>query len=256
MLSHFSRVASEYRQVRTTDVEPIAFIGEMLKDFPEVKAADVGCGAGRYDLLLFQHIKNLHLTCIDINKSMLNQVSDYLSSHGIIDFEIIEANANDNIPLEENAMDCIFTFNAIHHFDFVKFIEKSARVIKKGGRVFIYTRLREQNTRNIWGQYFSLFSEKENRLHELVEMKREARSVDLLTLETAKPFKFRRKATLGHLINQVNARHYSTFSLYEDNELEKALREFQENIKKNFQDTNRIEWYDENILLVLKRKQD
>ncbi len=256
MLSHFSQVASKYRQVRTTDVEPIAFIGEILKDFPEVKAADVGCGAGRYDLLLFQHIKNLHLTCIDINKSMLNQVSDYLSSHGIIDFEIIEANANDNIPLEENAMDCIFTFNALHHFDFVKFIEKSARVIKEGGRVFIYTRLREQNTRNIWGQYFPLFSEKENRLHELIEMKREAQSVDLLTLETAKPFKFRRNATLGHLINQVNARHYSTFSLYEDNELENALEKFQENIKENFQDTNRIEWYDENILLVLKRKQD
>jgi len=52
MHSHFSRLASSYRQVRTTDVEPIPFIGETLKGLPEVKAADVGCGDGRYDILI------------------------------------------------------------------------------------------------------------------------------------------------------------------------------------------------------------
>ena len=255
MCNHFSRVASKYREVRTTDVEPITYIGEILKDSPEVWAADVGCGAGRYDLLLHQHIKNLHLTCIDVNESMLEQASDYLSSHGVINFETTKADANDNIPLEENTMDCILTFNAVHHFDFVRFIEKSARVLKKEGMLFIYTRLREQNARNIWGQYFPLFSEKEDRLYELNEMKQQIQSVDLLNLETAKPFKYKRNATLEDLINQVDARHYSTFSLYEDNELNKALGKFQENIKEIFQDTNRIEWYDENVLLVLKRKQ-
>jgi hypothetical protein len=30
-------------------------------------------------LLLFQHVKNLHLTCIDLNESMLQQVADYLT---------------------------------------------------------------------------------------------------------------------------------------------------------------------------------
>ena len=123
MYSHFSHVASVYRQIRTTDVEPIAFISETLKGLPEVKAADVACGAGRYDLLLFQHLNNLHLTCIDINESMLEQVSDYLKSHGITNINTIKADGKD-FPLEDNSMDCIFTFNAIHHFDFVKFIEK------------------------------------------------------------------------------------------------------------------------------------
>ena len=31
MYSHFSQVSSVYRQIRSTDVEPIAFIGETLK---------------------------------------------------------------------------------------------------------------------------------------------------------------------------------------------------------------------------------
>lgn len=74
--NHFSKVAFNYRRIRTTDVEPIAFIGETLRKLPEIKAADIGCGAGRYDLLLFQYINNLHLTCIDINEHMLAKVSD------------------------------------------------------------------------------------------------------------------------------------------------------------------------------------
>ncbi len=68
---HFAKVASSYRRIRATDVEPIAFIGETLGKLPEVKAADIGCGAGRYNLLFFQYINNLHLTCIDINENVL-----------------------------------------------------------------------------------------------------------------------------------------------------------------------------------------
>lgn len=84
--NHFSKVASIYRRIRTTDVEPIAFIGKTLGKLPEVKASDIGCGAGRYDLLLFQYINNLHLTCIDINEHMLEKVSEYLRSKGINNF--------------------------------------------------------------------------------------------------------------------------------------------------------------------------
>ena len=253
MYNHFSRIAPGYRELRTTDVEPIALIGETLKGLSEVKAADVGCGAGRYDLLLFRYINNLHLTCIDINETMLKQVSDYLTRHKITNFKTIKSDA-EVIPLKDNSMDCILTFNAIHHFDFIKFLEKSGRVLKEGGKIFIYTRLRSQNARNIWGQYFPLFSERETRLYELNEMEQWIQSVDLVSLETAKPFNYKRLATLEQLVEKVKAKHYSTFSLYEEDELDKALKTFQENIRRQFKDTNQIEWFDENILLILKRK--
>jgi len=249
---HFSRVSSSYRQVRTTDAEPIRFMGEVLKDLSQVKAADIGCGAGRYDHLLFQHLNSLHLTCIDMNESMLKQVSDYLIHHDIIDFETIKADGKD-VPLKDNSMDCIFTFNAIHHLDFVKFIENTAGIIKPNGRIFIYTRLRSQNARNIWGQYFPLFSQKEDRLYELHEMEQYIQSVRSLKLEMTKIFRYKRGSKLEQLVEKVKAKHYSTFSLYEKNELAESLQTFQDNLKYLFQDTNQIEWYDENILLVLKK---
>jgi SAM-dependent methyltransferase len=253
MYDHFSQLAPRYRDLRITDVEPIAFIGETLKGLPEVKAADVGCGDGRYDLLLFQYLNNLHLTCIDTNDSMLEHVSDYLTNHNITQFETIQA-GSETFPLENNSMDCILTFNAIHHFDFLKFIEKAAESIKKNGKIFIYTRLRNQNARNIWGQYFPSFVEKETRLYELNEMEQWIQSVDSLTIERVKLFKYKRNSTLERLVDQVKGRHYSTFSLYKEDELDEALKTFQDNIRQAFQKTGHIEWFDENVLLILKPK--
>lgn len=252
MNHHFSRVASSYRQVRTTDFEPIQFMGEVLKNLSPVKAADIGCGAGRYDHLLFQRLNHLHLTCIDMNEPMLRQVSDYLTHHYISDFETINADGK-NIPLQDNSMDCIFTFNAVHHFNFQKFLEESGRIIKPNGRSFIYTRPRSQNAENIWGQYFPLFSQKENRLYELREMEQSIQSVRSLELEITKSFRYKRDSNIEQLVDKVEAKHYSTFSLYEENELAESLQEFQKSLKEFFRDSNQIEWYDENILLVLKR---
>lgn len=253
MYTHFSNVSAEYRDIRTTDVEPIAFIRETLGKYSKVDAADVGCGTGRYDLLLFKYINNLNLTCIDINNHMLKEVSNYLRRNGYGNVKTIRANADD-IPLDNNSMDCIFTFNAIHHFDFPKFIKKAGNIIKNDGRIFIYTRLRSQNARNIWGEYFPRFAELETRLYESNEMEHWVHESGSLRFETIKSFKYKRNTTLQGLVKQVRSKHYSTFSLYEENELEKAIDDFQENLKSKFRNTSNIEFFDENILLVLKLK--
>ncbi len=250
MQDHFSKVASDYRKVRTTDLEPIQFIADSLKGLSKIEAADIGCGAGRYDLLLFRHLKNLHLTCIDNNELMLKETEDYLRSHGISNFRTIKADA-DNISLEDNSMDCILTFNAVHHFNFPKFLKKCAQIIKESGKIFIYTRLRSQNARNIWGQHFPHFLERENRLYELNEVKQWIKAVRLLTLENVKFFQYKRNAFPEELFDKARAKHYSTFALYKEEELEESLKTFQENIKKKYPNMDDIEWSDENILLVL-----
>lgn len=53
------------------------------------------------------------------------------------------------------------------------------------------------------------------------------------------------------LVEKVKTRHYSAFSLYEEDELDKALKTFQENICSQFLDEDQIEWIDENVLFIL-----
>ena len=253
MYAHFSRIAASYRDLRTTDLEPILFIKDRLKGHHRIEAADIGCGAGRYCLKLFQHLDNLHhLTCIDFNKVMLEQTSNYLREAEITNFKTIRSLAED-VPLADNSMDCIFTFNAVHHFDFMKFMEKVRRVLKDGGSIFIYTRLRSQNARNIWGRHFPLFLEKESRLYELHELEEIIKLIESLNIESVKRFKYWRNSTLSRLIHLARNSHYSTFSLYQKGEFEAALKGFETNIIENFSSSEKVGWFDENILLVVKK---
>jgi len=130
-------------------------------------------------------------------------------------------------------------------------MQQVSKVIKESGLVFIYTRLRSQNARNIWGKYFPKFFEKENRLPELHEIK--AMTNSTLFIESVKDFKFERRDTLRRLINKARNRFYSVFSLYDEEELEECIKVFEKNVITNFKDTEQVKWLDEYSLLILKR---
>jgi ubiquinone/menaquinone biosynthesis C-methylase UbiE len=252
--THFSRVAHEYKDLRTTDLEPILFIKETLQDQTKIDAADVGCGAGRYDMELFHHLgERLCLTCIDDNEKMLEELVKNLEERKITNFKAIRAPAR-ALPSAAESLDAILTFNAIHHFRFLDFLKESARVLRTNRYIFVYTRLRSQNKTNIWGRFFPKFHEKEKRLYELNELKEMLEQVPILKLQSTEYFKYKRRAKLEWLMTQVTHRHYSTFELYDEREFEQALKKFQRDITQHFKDPDRIIWDDENIMLVIRKK--
>ena len=252
--SHFSRLAPKYRGLRITDLDPILSIKTRLEGFPSrIIAADIGCGDGRYDLELFRRLgERLFLYCVDSNRQMLKEVDGYLSRHGISDFKIKQS-LDRQLPFEDASLDCLFTFNAIHHFTLPRFFKETERVLKDEGRLFVYTRLRSQNTRSIWGRHFPLFHQMETRLFEFVELRDLLRTVPNLELEETEYFRYEREAGLSRLIERAQNHHYSTFSLYSRSEFERCCEEFEKNLRSCFSDLKNIRWSDQNILLVVKK---
>ncbi|UCD84522.1 MAG: class I SAM-dependent methyltransferase [Deltaproteobacteria bacterium] len=249
---HFSNIAHQYEYLRTTDLEPILFIRKKLKNLTKINAADIGCGVGRYDIKLFQHLgKKLHLACIDHNDDMLNELNKNFQGRKIENYKSIRASAM-ALPLEINSLDAIFTFNAVHHFKLLDFLREACRVLKNRSHLFIYTRLRSQNKRNIWGRFFPEFYQREKHLYELSELRKTLKRIPILILESIEYFKYRRTAKLERLISQASDHHYSTFYFYNKKEFGESLKKFQENITRHFQDLNRITWDDENILLAIR----
>ena len=172
MHDHFSAIASKYRNVRTLDTKPILHIKNKLKEKPKISMADIGCGDGRYSLELLKCLGDkCYLHCIDSNEKMLTYLENYLIEQNVTNFCIRPGNA-DKLPLENDSMDCIVIFNAIHHFGIQRFLAEALGCLKNDGHLFIYTRLKNQNSRNIWGQYFPLFVEMEDRLYELDELEK------------------------------------------------------------------------------------
>ena len=251
---HFSKIAHKYRDLRTTDAEPILFIKKKLQKHSKIVAADVGCGAGRYGLKLFQYFgKKLFLHCTDANKEMLKHLTGFLVKHKIRNFETKKAFA-EKLPYKDNSLDCIFTFNAIHHFKISRFLKISSRILKDYGYLFIYTRLRSQNRRNVWGKYFPLFNKKEMRLYELNQLKILLKKIPALKIESVEYFKYARFSSLEWIIERTQNQHYSTFYLYPKKEFKQSVEKFKQNIQRKFRDLNKIKWFDENILLVVRKQ--
>ena len=250
---HFSKIAPKYRGLRNTDLEPIRYIKRTLDHLPYIEAADVGCGAGRYDISLLQSLKGrLYLHCIDSNQDMLNNLQSYLSKNKLSEFKIKQAYAH-NLPVKTRSLNCVFTFNAVHHFKIHEFLNEAIRVMKDEGYLFIYTRLRSQNFRSVWGNHFPLFNEKEDRLYELDELRKILGKFSNFKIVATECFKFQRKESLDDLLEQVKNFHYSTFYLYSDVEFEQCLEGFIKNIHKNYSKVNDIRWFDENIMLVIQK---
>jgi len=252
MNNHFSSIASKYRSVRTLDIEPVLYIKNKINGKSNINMADIGCGDGRYSLEFLKHFGDkCYLHCIDFNENMLESLEDYLTEQNITNFCLREGNAN-RLPLDNNSMDCIVTFNAIHHFDVPKFLSESVRSLKDDGHLFIYTRLRNQNSRTIWGEQFPLFTEVETRLYELDELKQHIQEADM-RIHSTRVFGYHRTSSLSRLVTQAENNHYSTLALYDKEAFQESLITFQKNIKDNFDDLEHIKWTDENILIEIRK---
>ncbi len=214
--------------------------------------ADIGCGDGRYSIeFLKQFEDRCYLHCVDYNENMLTSLQNYLTEQNITNFCTRQGDAN-RLPLENDSMDCIVTFNAIHHFDVPKFLSESLRSLKDDGHLFIYTRLRNQNLRSIWGKHFPLFAEMEERLYEIDELEQHIQNADM-NIHSTRVFGYSRTSSLDRLVHQAKNNHYSTFALYDKVTFDESLEKFQQNIKNNFDNLEKIRWVDENILIEIKK---
>ena len=77
--SHFSKIASKYKDLRTTDFDYIQHIKNRLSKKSGIRMVDVGCGDGRYSLELLKCLEDdSHLHCIDYNENMIKYLKSYL----------------------------------------------------------------------------------------------------------------------------------------------------------------------------------
>ena len=251
MSEHFSQVASIYSQVRTIDYELINYITKKLASMSNIVAADIGCGDGRYSIKLIEKLRNrLSLTCVDNNYEMLQQISKISSNFQNLQTKQAFA---EKIPFDDNSLDCIFSFNAIHHFKINEFAKECNRILKNNGLLFIYTRLKDQNESNIWGKFFPDFSKKENRLFDIQSLTKCISNQTSLNLKSSEFFEHKRSSNLQTLVKRAEMKHYSTFSLYTISEFEKSLGKFKQNIYQNFNNPENIQWVDENTMFVFQK---
>ena len=241
---HFKLVAAAYDSLRTTDEAPVRRVRELLPDHPVV-GLDLGCGTGRYSRLLQPLLADgSMLAASDVSEAMLAELR---SAHDGVLMVPLRCTAEE-LPIRTGSLDLVMAFNSVHHFDLTRFLAEAARVLGEGGRLFVYTRTPEQNARTIWGRWFPGFVTHEQRLYGEATLKDAVLRTPGLQLVDTQSFRHSRSSTPERLRAQVEGRHYSTFSLYQPEELRQALAAFLTRLPGP-----EVSWVDEHLLLVASR---
>jgi SAM-dependent methyltransferase len=239
---HFERVAVVYESLRTTDEAPVRAIGQLLPGRP-VTGLDIGCGTGRYTRLLRGLLPDGSLlAAADVSAAMLAQLKAASPAPGVIPLLA----AAEALPLRTASLDLVTAFNCVHHFDLARFLAAVARVLRPGGRLFVYTRTPQQNARTIWGRYFPGFTEHEQRLHSEAAIRDAVSRTDGLTMVATQTFQHPRTSTAERLAAQARGRHYSTFSFYTPQELRAAIAAFLTRLPGP-----EVSWVDEHLLVII-----
>jgi SAM-dependent methyltransferase len=241
---HFGRVAAVYESLRTTDEAPVRRIRELLPDHP-VSGLDTGCGTGRYSRLLRGLLPDGSLlVATDVSAAMLAELKAGNHDHALGVVPLLST--AEELPLRTASLDLVTAFNCVHHFDLGRFLSAVARVLQPGGQLFIYTRTPQQNARTIWGRYFPGFTEHEQRLHSEAALRDAVRRTDGLKVVATQTFNHPRLSTAGRLRAQAEGRHYSTFSLYTQEELRASIATFLARLPGP-----EVSWVDEHLLVVV-----
>ena len=254
MGGHFKRIASVYGHVRNTDHDIIeAIITRLPRDKHRLDVADIGCGIGRYSKIIAAKVDSLlQLFCCDYSTTMLQQCRKNMNPEfPLQNTHYCLVNAND-LPFAHGCFDAVTTFNAVHHFDLDLFVSATARVLRPGGLLSIYTRTPEQNVHTIWGQYFPEFTERETRLYQRERLEEAIDKVPELQLEGIQEFKHVRVEAVESLLNRARNFHYSTFRLYPADEFRLALETFAKRLTE-FSSKGKIKHTAKNTMALARR---
>jgi SAM-dependent methyltransferase len=241
MPEHFKKIADSYDDLREFNQGLIEIMEEKLDG--ESRILDLASGTGRYCNELSKY-HDFSLFSLDLSPDMLMAGK----KKGLkIRSDVCK------LPFRGGAFGGVIIFNAIHHFHLRTCITEVKKVLEKDGRIFIYTRLKNQNERSVWGKHFPEFNEKEDRLYDIEDFEKTVDTIDGIIIEGITLIKDERRADVQELLDKVQSKHFSTFSLYKTKELEKAVEIFKDNLQLNYQTYPEIAYRQENILIVLRK---
>jgi ubiquinone/menaquinone biosynthesis C-methylase UbiE len=140
VVEDFGNEWSRFDQSGLTEEDKIAMFNSYFEIFPwdklpkDATGFDLGCGSGRWAILVAPRVGILH--CIDPSLSALEVAQKKLVDHSNCQFHQASV---DSIPLDDQSCDFGYTLGVLHHVPDTKLgIKSCVNKLKKGSPFLIY----------------------------------------------------------------------------------------------------------------------
>lgn len=131
---------SRFTQSELADRERTSIFERYFGVFPwdtlprEAVGADIGCGSGRWALLVAPRVGRLH--CVDASDAALDVCRRNLQVLANVEFHLASV---DELPFEEGTLDFAYSLGVLHHVpDTASAIRSVTRVLKVGAPLLLY----------------------------------------------------------------------------------------------------------------------
>ena len=137
MIIKFDTIGKQYNTTRRADPFLTQQLFSLLSPTPHKKYLDIGCGTGNYTMAI--HHKGVELIGVDPSLKMLEKARSTPSN-----IEWLQG-SSEAIPLANNSVDgCIATLTLHHWTDIKHGFKELRRVVRKGGKIVIFTSTPDQ----------------------------------------------------------------------------------------------------------------
>ncbi|NQT74879.1 MAG: class I SAM-dependent methyltransferase [Chloroflexi bacterium] len=239
--THFDQLARKYDCYRMLDEAPVDYIIRAINRTDQ-SICDLGCGTGRYLIAL---IKAFQASGVVVKAAHGVDTSDGMLKTTKLEGDIHHPSINwvlassDRTGLPSQSISLVTAFNSIHHLPIPETLAEVERILLPNGFFAIYTRLLEQESEHIWGQWFPRYSEY-SQVPTREVMSNLFEHHEYIRLVSAQDFTFERKVSFTWICEQTENKYYSTLGRYPQQEFETAYSAFVENIKSNYEYLDKI----------------
>lgn len=106
---------------------------------PAERVADIGCGTGVYTIALANEVGSMgQVYAVDVHREALHTLAGTLDKRGIINVEMLWADAEKGIPIDAFSLDAIVLSNVLFQFEKPdKVISHCAKLLKPEGQLLV-----------------------------------------------------------------------------------------------------------------------
>jgi SAM-dependent methyltransferase len=197
---------------------------------PGSRVLDVGCGTGRYTLAIADK-SGARIFGLDPSQEMLNQASRKPSAGRAVWIR----GAAEQLPFPPATFDCVYMTMVLHHVaDRTRALLEICRVLKRGGRVVIFTASHGQIRRYILKEFPGITAIDLKRFPPIPRIKELMsscgfRDVRSLRVEYAGDW-----VSTDELLRHVRAKYISTLSLLSEQQFQKGYEVFSQLVRRKY----------------------